>query len=59
MSNLYKEIIMDKKRKKELTATLVSNDDYFFRDSEMQRVDLNNPKHQTDPTFENDKDEKK
>ena len=49
---------MSDKKKRELTNTVISNDDYFFRDSEMQRVDLNDPQHQTDPTFDKERNKK-
>ncbi len=47
---------MQDKRKKELTDTVVDNDDYFFRDNEMARADLRRPRHEIDPTFDIDKE---
>lgn len=48
---------MEKHEKKQLERCLIENDDYFFRDSEMYRPEVDNPKHQVDPTFENKKRE--
>ena len=42
---------MNKKQKNELTDTVINNNEYFFRDSEMYRADLENPKHEIDPSI--------
>ena len=48
-------------KRKQLTDTIIDNDDYFFRDSEMFRADLENSKHEIDPSINgrNKKEEKK
>lgn len=50
---------MKKKKLNEITDCLLDNDDYFYRDNEMFRTDLNNIEHQVDPTFDLQKDGKK
>lgn len=50
---------MQKKKWNEITDCLLDNDDYFYRDNEMFRTDLNNIEHQVDPTFDLQKDGKK
>lgn len=46
---------MDNNKNKRLTDTIIDNDDYYFRDFEMFRADLNEPKHEIDPTYDIDK----
>lgn len=50
---------MNKNIKDEIDNCLVDNDDYFYRDNEMARCDLNNISHQVDPSYETDKQKKK
>lgn len=52
---------MNDNKRKQLTDTLIDNDDYFFRDAEMFRADIENPKHETDHSINgrNKKEEKK
>ena len=40
---------MEKKKDKIITDTVVDNNDYFYRDNEMARSNIDNPKHQVDP----------
>ena len=46
---------MNKKKKNNINDSLIDNDDYFYRDSEMYRANLDEPKHEIDPTFNIDK----
>lgn len=48
---------MNKQNKNDLDHCLCENDDYFFRDNEMYRTNLDNIEHQVDPTFHKDKNE--
>lgn len=49
---------MIKNKKKVLTDCLIDNDDYFYRDNEMARNNLDNINHQVDETFKKEKKEK-
>ena len=49
---------MIKNKKKALTDCLIDNDDYFYRDNEMARNNLDNINHQIDETFKKEKKEK-
>ena len=51
--------IMKKKKDKIITDTVLDNDDYFYRDNEMARCNIDNPKHQVDPFNDLRKDIKK
>ena len=51
--------IMNKKINEEFQDTVCDNDDYFFRDNEMARCDLNNINHQVDPTYNEYKNKKR
>ena len=46
---------MIKNKKKVLTDCLIDNDDYFYRDNEMARNNLDNINHQIDETFKKEK----
>lgn len=48
---------MKKLEKNKIEHSLVENDDYFYRDQEMYRAEVDNPTHQEDPTFKNKKRE--
>jgi len=49
---------MNKKIIDEFQDTVCDNDDYFFRDNEMARTDLENINHQVDPTYNEYKETK-
>ncbi len=40
------------KRKFQIEDTVLDNDDYFFRDSEMFRAQVENPKHKINETYD-------
>ena len=40
---------MKKKKKNFITDTVIDNNDYFYRDNEMARSNIDSPKHQLDP----------
>ena len=43
--------------KNKIEHSLVENDDYFYRDQEMYRAEVENPIHEEDSTFKNKKRE--
>lgn len=49
---------MNKKIKDEFQDTVCDNNDYFFRDNEMARCNMENINHQVDPTYNEYKEKK-